>query len=205
MIVGVEHDEVVRFVLLEAGRVVDEYLSVPEHYGALPPGDADRPRREPTRRRPAHGRRSGCRARDSPHGRLARPAAAAASCFASIAATIGLQGAEHGWEERDHAARRGAVPYCARVRIVLAEKDVPYETVEIDLANRPTGCTKNPVGKVPVLEEDGWVLPESAVIAEYLDERYRAAALAGGRRRAGGRASARLPLRRLPGRTTRCG
>ena len=36
---GVEHDEVVRFVLLEAGRVVDEYLSVPEHYGHLPPGD----------------------------------------------------------------------------------------------------------------------------------------------------------------------
>jgi glutathione S-transferase len=25
---------------------------------------------------------------------------------------------------------------------------------------------------VPVLEEDGWVLPESAVIDEYLDERY---------------------------------
>src|SRR4029453_787895 len=36
---GVEHDQVVRFVLLEAGRIVDEYLSVPEHYGALPPGD----------------------------------------------------------------------------------------------------------------------------------------------------------------------
>jgi ribosomal protein S18 acetylase RimI-like enzyme len=36
---GVEHEQVVRFVLFEAGRVVDEYLSVPEHYGALPPGD----------------------------------------------------------------------------------------------------------------------------------------------------------------------
>ncbi len=36
---GVEHEEVVRFVLLEGGRVVDEYLSVPEHYGPLPPGD----------------------------------------------------------------------------------------------------------------------------------------------------------------------
>ena len=30
----------------------------------------------------------------------------------------------------------------------------------------------NPAGKVPVLEEDGWILPESAVIAEYLNERY---------------------------------
>ena len=30
----------------------------------------------------------------------------------------------------------------------------------------------NPAGKVPVLDEDGWILPESAVIAEYLNERY---------------------------------
>jgi glutathione S-transferase len=65
-------------------------------------------------------------------------------------------------------------PYCARVRIVLAEKQVPFETVEIDLDDRPAWIVaKNPpAGKVPVLEEDGWVLPESAVIGEYLDERY---------------------------------
>ena len=64
-------------------------------------------------------------------------------------------------------------PYCARVRIVLAEKGVPYDPVEIDLADRPAWLyEKNPVGKVPVLEEDGWVLPESAVIVEFLNERY---------------------------------
>jgi glutathione S-transferase len=64
-------------------------------------------------------------------------------------------------------------PFCARVRIVLAEKRVAYETIEIDLADRPAWLyEKNPAGKVPVLEEDGWVLPESAVIDEYLDERY---------------------------------
>jgi glutathione S-transferase len=65
-------------------------------------------------------------------------------------------------------------PYCARVRIVLAEKDVPYETVPIDLENRPAWLiAKNPPsGRVPVLDDDGWVLPESAVICEYLEERY---------------------------------
>ena len=64
-------------------------------------------------------------------------------------------------------------PYCARVRIVLAEKGLPYDPVEIDLRNRPTWLyEKNPAGKVPVLEEAGWVLPESAVIMEYLNERY---------------------------------
>lgn len=64
-------------------------------------------------------------------------------------------------------------PYCARVRIVLAEKAIPYEAVVIDLDDRPAWLyEKNPVGKVPVLDDDGWVLPESAVIDEYLEERY---------------------------------
>jgi glutathione S-transferase len=64
-------------------------------------------------------------------------------------------------------------PYCARVRIVLAEKDVPYEPVEIDLSNRPAWLyEKNPAGKVPVLEEQGFVLPESRAIMEYLEERH---------------------------------
>ena len=64
-------------------------------------------------------------------------------------------------------------PFCARVRIVLAEKDIPYDAVPIDLANRPRWLyEKHPSGKVPVLEEGGWILPESAVIDEYLNERY---------------------------------
>jgi RNA polymerase-associated protein len=64
-------------------------------------------------------------------------------------------------------------PFCARVRIVLHEKDVPVEPVAIDLADRPAWLyEKNPSGKVPVLEEDGWLLAESAVIDEYLNERY---------------------------------
>jgi glutathione S-transferase len=70
-------------------------------------------------------------------------------------------------------------PYCARVRIVLAEKSLGYETVEIDLSDRPAWLfAKNRLGKVPVLEEDGgFVLPESEVIMEYLDERFPEPAL----------------------------
>jgi glutathione S-transferase len=65
-------------------------------------------------------------------------------------------------------------PYCARVRLVLAEKGLAYDPVEIDLDDRPAWLYgKNPLGKVPVLEEDGGlVLPESAVIMEYLEERF---------------------------------
>jgi glutathione S-transferase len=67
----------------------------------------------------------------------------------------------------------GRCPYCARVRIVLAEKGIEYETVEIDLDDRPAWIyDKNPLGRVPVLEEDTFLLAESAVIDEYLDERY---------------------------------
>jgi glutathione S-transferase len=69
-------------------------------------------------------------------------------------------------------------PYCARARIALAEKGVEYETVVVDLANRPDWIyDKNPLGKVPVLEEDTFVLPESDVIMEYLEERYPEPAL----------------------------
>ena len=69
-------------------------------------------------------------------------------------------------------------PYCARVRIVLAEKNVEYETIEVDLSDRPAWIyEKNATGRVPVLEEDGWLLPESAVIMEYLEERYPEPAL----------------------------
>jgi glutathione S-transferase len=64
-------------------------------------------------------------------------------------------------------------PYCARVRIALEEKGIEYETVEIDLDDRPAWIyEKNATGRVPVVEEDAWVLPESAVIMEYLEERY---------------------------------
>src|SRR5919201_4293541 len=66
-------------------------------------------------------------------------------------------------------------PYCARIRIVLAEKGVAYDTVQVDLDDRPVWIyEKNPLGRVPVLEEEesGLLLPESAVIAEYLEERF---------------------------------
>ncbi|MGZ4334017.1 MAG: glutathione S-transferase family protein [Gaiellaceae bacterium] len=69
-------------------------------------------------------------------------------------------------------------PYCARVRIVLAEKGVEVATVEIDLSDRPAWIyEKNATGRVPVLEEGTWLLPESAVIMEYLEERYPEPAL----------------------------
>ena len=47
-------------------------------------------------------------------------------------------------------------PYAARARIVLAEKGLDYDAVEIDLDDKPAWLyEKNPLGRVPVYEEDG--------------------------------------------------
>ncbi|HST16180.1 MAG TPA: glutathione S-transferase family protein [Gaiellaceae bacterium] len=69
-------------------------------------------------------------------------------------------------------------PYCARVRIAFAEKGLEFDRVEVDLSNRPPWLIElnPPAGRVPVLD-DGFVLPESEVIMEYLEERYPTPAL----------------------------
>ena len=87
-------------------------------------------------------------------------------------------------------------PYCARVRIVLAEKAISYETVLVDLDERPGWIYDlNPTGRVPVLDDDGFVLAESRVLMEYLEERFPEPPLlpAG----ADGRAVIRLRLERF--------
>jgi len=45
---GVERGAVVRLVAFDRGQMMDDYLSVPEYYGALPPGDAMALRANPT-------------------------------------------------------------------------------------------------------------------------------------------------------------
>ncbi|MDP2818995.1 MAG: glutathione S-transferase family protein [Polaromonas sp.] len=62
-------------------------------------------------------------------------------------------------------------PYVQRAAIVLAEKGIPFERQDIDLANKPDWFLKlSPLGKTPVLLVDGEAVFESAVICEYLDE-----------------------------------
>lgn len=62
-------------------------------------------------------------------------------------------------------------PYVQRVAIVLAEKGIAFNRVDIDLAKKPDWFLKfSPLGKTPVLLVDGLPIFESAVICEYLDE-----------------------------------
>src|SRR3954468_16916064 len=62
-------------------------------------------------------------------------------------------------------------PYVQRAAIALAEKRVPFERVDIDLANKPEWFLAiSPLGKTPVLQVDGTAIFESAAILEYLEE-----------------------------------
>lgn len=62
-------------------------------------------------------------------------------------------------------------PYVQRAAIVLAEKGVPFERCDIDLANKPDWFLKvSPLSKTPVLLVGEKAIFESAVICEYLEE-----------------------------------
>lgn len=62
-------------------------------------------------------------------------------------------------------------PYVQRAAIVLAEKGVPFERIDIDLARKPEWFLRiSPLGKTPVLLVNGTPVFESAAICEYLDE-----------------------------------
>lgn len=63
--------------------------------------------------------------------------------------------------------------FSRRVRIALIEKNIPCELVEVDMMARahrgPAYLALNPYGRVPTLEEDGFLLYESTAILEYLE------------------------------------
>lgn len=60
-----------------------------------------------------------------------------------------------------------------RVRIVLAEKGVPYEVISVDPKAKPEDLLElNPYGSIPTLVDRELALYESSIITEYLDERF---------------------------------
>ena len=63
-------------------------------------------------------------------------------------------------------------PYSHRTRIVLFEKDVECQIVEVDVSKKPRELADlNPYNQVPTLVDRDLVLYESNIINEYLDER----------------------------------
>ena len=64
-------------------------------------------------------------------------------------------------------------PFAHRSRLVLLEKGIDFELVEIDLQNKPANFTEiSPYSKVPVIKHGNERVWESAIINEYLDETF---------------------------------
>jgi len=64
-------------------------------------------------------------------------------------------------------------PYSHRCRIVLFEKGMDFEVIDVDLMNRSEDLAViNPYNKVPVLVERDLILYEANIINEYIDERF---------------------------------
>jgi Glutathione S-transferase len=65
-------------------------------------------------------------------------------------------------------------PYSHRVRIVLAEKGVTVDVIDINATNRALEelASYNPYGTIPTLVDRDLVLYQSEIIMEYLDERF---------------------------------
>lgn len=67
----------------------------------------------------------------------------------------------------------GRSQYSHRVRIVLAEKGVTVDTINVDPANIPEDLTSlNPYNSLPTLVDRDLVLYEANIMMEYLDERF---------------------------------
>jgi len=64
-------------------------------------------------------------------------------------------------------------PFSQRCRIVLFEKGMDFQVIDVDVFNMPEDIAViNPYSKVPVLVERDLVLYEANIINEYIDERF---------------------------------
>lgn len=87
-------------------------------------------------------------------------------------------------------------PFCQKVRVVLAEKELEYEEQLVDLRKQeqktPEFLALNPYGKVPVLVDDETVVYDSTIVNEYLEDEYPIPALMPAPEDSQGRARVRL-------------
>ena len=64
-------------------------------------------------------------------------------------------------------------PFSHRCRIVLYEKGMDFQVIDVDLFNKPEDIAViNPYNRVPVLVERELILYEPNIINEYIDERF---------------------------------
>ncbi len=101
LLLGVEQDEVVRMILFERGRIVDEYLSVPEYHGPLPPGDVIGLQANPRVVSRLTGADPEAIRRVAPSATSPADLPPARDLLRDLAAAIGIEGSAHGWADAE--------------------------------------------------------------------------------------------------------
>jgi len=106
--VGVEEEALVRMILFDRGGIVDEYASVPEFHGALPPGEVIALHANPVVVERYTGASQASVRAAAPVASAPADLLPAPELLAGLAAALGLSGTEHGWAdapESDEATR----------------------------------------------------------------------------------------------------
>ncbi len=66
--------------------------------------------------------------------------------------------------------------HCHRVELMLSLLDIPYETIDLDMANgahkAPDYLKISPFGQVPAIDDNGITLSDSNAIIVYLEKKY---------------------------------
>jgi len=110
LLLGVEEAAVVRFVLFERGRIMDEYLSVPDFHGELPPGDVIALHANPT----VVARLTGADPADVRRvirtGHSPEELPAASELVREVAGVLGVDGAQHGYKGAEAIPEAIALP-----------------------------------------------------------------------------------------------
>jgi len=64
-------------------------------------------------------------------------------------------------------------PFVRKVRVVLAEKRIGYTLDPLVPVPKTEALLRmNPLGKIPIFEEDGFIVPDSSVICAYLERTH---------------------------------
>jgi hypothetical protein len=99
LLLGVENGEVVRFVLFERARLMDEYLSVPDYHGELPPGDVIALSANPTVAARLTGAEPGEVRRVARTAKTPAELQPAGELVVAIGEVLGVAGAGHGYAD----------------------------------------------------------------------------------------------------------
>ena len=101
---GVEEEAVVRMILFDRGAIVDEYASVPEHHGPLPPGEIVALQANPVVIERLTGADQGAVRAATPVGKSASELPPARELLAGLAGALGITGAGHGFADAPELA-----------------------------------------------------------------------------------------------------